>query len=986
MTYFKRLTVIMLVVAMILGTAGIAGAAPSDVVGQPCEEAVDYLMDLGVVAGYPDGTFQPARTLTRAEVAKIVVLTQLGDQGETLAGYLKGAYSFSDVPATHWASGYIKLAQNLGVVNGYPDGTYKPESTVSHIEMVKMLAVAAGLTPGAGAWPTNWLTPGLAAGIVVEGLGVNEPITRCDMAEMTAHTIANVVNPVTGKTLAQTVFGESMVATLTVAPAASTVAIGAAVQFVATAKDADGNVLTDVTVDFATDDPAKSAINTAGLFVASASGHYTVTAMAGSVEAEAMVHVFGAATALVATPETATAPANGETVVTITVKVVDENGITVTNDDDTEITMDYDENNGAVDIDYEENVQTVENGVATFEVVATDNADVTDVLEFYIDEEDSEIDEDTVEITTVEQIATAIDLEADPAELMANEIADGQVIATVLDQTGELMLSGVYEITFSITGKGTLEGDTDSVTAVTSWDDDQIQAVVDVASEKGDPGTFTITATGEGLATASVTVSTYIAGSPVALKVEVIDGAVNADDAALEDDALEVKFSLVDKWGRATIDPDDDVDLTLAYDDDADFWSTEAYDEDEGEIYVTIPEGESSYTAKFYGTEAGTWTVSVTDDDDELNGGSFDVVVTPGEAAHVALTPALDDYELYLLVSNPKASFTAQVEDDYGNKVAQAGISLVFYAEPGENTGDYDMTDDGEVETNSGGNATVTFSFDPYVGDAWWVGVDLLDAEDVVLGSDENYAPVVITDTMPGALTITTYNYDGDAISTVKADATTIQWEEGDNHVYVIVSVDDTNGNALESVDTLIEVTFSNDGANVQEVYCPWGWEELSDPDDMVFVGHTNSDGELYFRFDGAKAGAFSITAKAVQTGGPVTGTKSFRTKTGTVIADALIFNADGTLADEVDFDDNEPVALKLSLVDNGGNVMVAPEETEVELVPAMGGEYRETASGTAVSTVTIDAGKTYKTIYFVSDVDGEGVDLSDDAIWPIED
>jgi len=147
MTYFKRFTVIMLVVAMILGTAGIAAAAPADTVGLPCEDAVEYLMDLGVVAGYPDGTFQPARTLTRAEVAKVVVLSHLGDEGAVLAGYLKGAYSFSDVPTTHWASGYIKLAQNLGVIGGYPDGTFKPDNMVTHIELVKMLVQAAGMGP-----------------------------------------------------------------------------------------------------------------------------------------------------------------------------------------------------------------------------------------------------------------------------------------------------------------------------------------------------------------------------------------------------------------------------------------------------------------------------------------------------------------------------------------------------------------------------------------------------------------------------------------------------------------------------------------------------------------------------------------------------------------------------------------------------------------------------------------------------------------------
>lgn len=955
MTYFKRLTVIMLVVAMILGTAGIAGAAPSDVVGQPCEEAVDYLMDLGIVAGYPDGTFQPARTLTRAEVAKIIVLAHLGAQGETLAGYLKGAYSFSDVPATHWASGYIKLAQNLGIVDGYPDNTFRPLQAVTHIELVKMLLEAANVAPGAGTWPTNYLTPGLAEGIVVEGLGVNEPITRCDMAEMTAHTIANVVNPITGKTLAQSVFGESMVATLTVAPAASTVAIGAAVQFVATAKDAAGAIVSDVGIEFTTSDPAKSAINTAGLFVASASGHYTVTATIGTVEAEAMVHVFGAATALMATPETATAPANGETVITITVKVVDENGITVVSDDDTEITMDYDEDNGAVDIDWEENVQTVENGVATFEVVATDNADVTDTLVFWVDADD-DIEEDTVEVTTVDQVATAIELTADPTELMANEIDEGTVTATVVDQAGELMLSGVYELTFSITGKGTLEGATKNVTMVTSYDamEEQIQAVVDVASEKGDPGTFTVTATGEGLATASVTVTSYIAGSPVALKVIVDDGTTKAEGS----DDLEITVGLVDKWGHWTISDVDTV-LEFDYDDKAEFC---------GCLNGTIPAGESRIDIEFSGYKAGTWTITVTDADDDYTAASFDVTVVAGDPVDIGYEPdQYDETDLWLPITNPTVTFTVQLYDAEGNKVAKADeeIDVVLGGERAAkiNGETVDPEETITIETNASGVATVVFEAQKYIaeGDGYWLDFYYGDAH-------AHMSTIYVTDTVPGSISIATANGEA-TVSTVAADS----WEE----ITVTVTVKDTNGNAMDK-PTDVKITFSNDGDNVQNV--------TLDGEDDEFTGTTNPDGVLSFTFMGAKAGSFTITAEAVQTLTSVTATKSFRTKIGTEIVDALIFNADGTLADDVDFDDNTPVALKLSLVDNGGNVMVAPEATDVLLVPAEGGEYRETASGTSVSTVTIGAGKTYKTIYFVSDVDGDGVNLSDDAVWPIPD
>ena len=103
----KKLLALVLALAMALGTFSFAAAAPEDVVGTEFEEAVVRLVALGIIDGFPDGTYKPGEPVTRAQFAKIVVAS-LG-VGEA-AQYAQGATKFSDVPADHWASGYINVA------------------------------------------------------------------------------------------------------------------------------------------------------------------------------------------------------------------------------------------------------------------------------------------------------------------------------------------------------------------------------------------------------------------------------------------------------------------------------------------------------------------------------------------------------------------------------------------------------------------------------------------------------------------------------------------------------------------------------------------------------------------------------------------------------------------------------------------------------------------------------------------------------------
>lgn len=185
----KKLIATALAVVMIFGLVSVGFAATADlpdVEGYEFEEEVRRLSSLGVIAGYPDGTFRPEEPVRRAEFAKMIVI-MLGL--ENAANLMQGqAVSFSDVPATHWASGYINVAEMKGVVNGYPDGTFKPEGNITYAEALKMILTAMGYLEDGFIvlrWPTTWIIQAAEIGLD-EGVEVlaNLPITRGEVAKL----------------------------------------------------------------------------------------------------------------------------------------------------------------------------------------------------------------------------------------------------------------------------------------------------------------------------------------------------------------------------------------------------------------------------------------------------------------------------------------------------------------------------------------------------------------------------------------------------------------------------------------------------------------------------------------------------------------------------------------------------------------------------------------------------------------------------------
>lgn len=149
----KKLLALMLSMAMVF-TIGTSVMAYSDVEeGTYVSEAVTVLSNLDILNGYEDGTFKPEATITRAEMAKIIC-EALGYYGMD-----SDKTPFDDVEPKHWAAGYINTAAGLGIINGYGNGKFGPEDTVTYEQAVKMVVCALGyeaMAADRGGWPAGY--------------------------------------------------------------------------------------------------------------------------------------------------------------------------------------------------------------------------------------------------------------------------------------------------------------------------------------------------------------------------------------------------------------------------------------------------------------------------------------------------------------------------------------------------------------------------------------------------------------------------------------------------------------------------------------------------------------------------------------------------------------------------------------------------------------------------------------------------------------
>lgn len=159
------------------------------------DEKIAVMKDLGIVNGYPDGSLGLEKPIKRSEAAALLV--RVG-KVEHLTN--RRMLIYPDVPLTHWANGYIAVTKAIrnknGVVpiEGYPDGTFRPEKNITNAEMMKILVSVKDkrLTKARATkatWPDSWIQWAEEVSIAgpwagLENLSPNAPATRGDVFVM----------------------------------------------------------------------------------------------------------------------------------------------------------------------------------------------------------------------------------------------------------------------------------------------------------------------------------------------------------------------------------------------------------------------------------------------------------------------------------------------------------------------------------------------------------------------------------------------------------------------------------------------------------------------------------------------------------------------------------------------------------------------------------------------------------------------------------
>ncbi|WP_212935904.1 S-layer homology domain-containing protein [Bacillus hominis] len=122
------------------------------------------LVNAKIIAGYPDGTFKPKQTLTRAEATTVI------------AQVIDYAYIFDDVPPAHWAYEYIKRLKDLKIVSGKGNGLFGPEDRLTREQFLTMTVLQQGYNivndketftdVPKGKWSNKYIETALKEGII----------------------------------------------------------------------------------------------------------------------------------------------------------------------------------------------------------------------------------------------------------------------------------------------------------------------------------------------------------------------------------------------------------------------------------------------------------------------------------------------------------------------------------------------------------------------------------------------------------------------------------------------------------------------------------------------------------------------------------------------------------------------------------------------------------------------------------------------------
>lgn len=212
----KSLLAFVLAFSLVLSVAVPAFAAtPADVVGKKEQSVVEELTALGVLNGYADGTFKPENPITRAELAKVIIIASGNEAAAKWMQTIKP--EFKDVKTNVWYSGYINAAKAQGFVQGY-NGKYRPTASVKFEEVVTILVRALGYKEAklTGSYPFNYVLKAQEIGLFkgIDDINVGSIANRGVVATLTSNALNAKLVSYNGTTGEEILSAKSLVSKL----------------------------------------------------------------------------------------------------------------------------------------------------------------------------------------------------------------------------------------------------------------------------------------------------------------------------------------------------------------------------------------------------------------------------------------------------------------------------------------------------------------------------------------------------------------------------------------------------------------------------------------------------------------------------------------------------------------------------------------------------------------------------------------------------
>ncbi|MEW6491579.1 MAG: DUF3370 family protein [Cyanobacteriota bacterium] len=132
----KVLTATSVFLASLLNLSQLSAVAFTDIESHWAKECISQMAPRKLVSGYPDGSFRPNATITRAEFA-VLMLNAFPN-----APIKRSGTPFKDVPTSHWAHKAIQDAYRRGFFSGYPGGLFQPNQAIPRVQAIGVLAGA----------------------------------------------------------------------------------------------------------------------------------------------------------------------------------------------------------------------------------------------------------------------------------------------------------------------------------------------------------------------------------------------------------------------------------------------------------------------------------------------------------------------------------------------------------------------------------------------------------------------------------------------------------------------------------------------------------------------------------------------------------------------------------------------------------------------------------------------------------------------------